>query len=92
MARRALRSSLLGTILQLAWGAVARSSFEHVPGLPKHHDQSHWSIANVLVLEYRYEKEFDQVQDVFELQVGSAVLPNLPVLLCLQIANIVRLL
>ena len=30
---------------------------------------SRWSIANDYVWIYRYEKEFDQVQDVFELQV-----------------------
>lgn len=32
-------------------------------------DQGRSSIANLNVPEYRFEKEFDAVQDVFELQV-----------------------
>ena len=34
------------------------------------------SIANAQVPEYRYEKEFDQVQDVFELQVRFCLSPR----------------
>ena len=49
-------------------------AFEHVPAQPKR-SNARPSIAKNF-WKFRYEKEFEQVQDVFELQVCCLVLHN----------------
>jgi hypothetical protein len=74
--KRVLRSSLQGKRINWRW---VERDFEHVPAQPKK-PKTAVHIFNCLlwVMINRYEKEFDQVQDVFELQV--CILYCLPLL------------